>query len=294
MALFGNIRPTPEQEEQVRGYMGRWRRSLRELGTSSYRQAGVRTLGSLRHVGTALYQSTGFDYLHGANRYYARLAASRAAGMEGEFAMAGMGVRQGGINLGRRAGAFLRPFAGAFVPGIAIYGGLKSEHGFAAGFVEEVGGFAAWAPGAAAGWHFGGAAGGRLFRGSTAATSRLLGRAPGLGKIPGVGKILSSFAEGTVSAGVGDLGAFLVGGLGWLAGGIIAVEAARWTVGLAVHTLPTFAHQFRHEMSRGGYGGEYKETAGAVTMRQRSLQVMGRSGVNARSALGQEASLLHA
>ena len=70
------------------------------------------------------------------------------------------------------------------------------------------------------------------------------------------------------------------------------MEATRWGVGFALHTLPAFAKQFRADME-GGYGGHYVDSVGAITMRQRSLQAMGRSHVNARSALGQEASLMH-
>ena len=87
----------------------------------------------------------------------------------------------------------------------------------------------------------------------------------------------------------------LLGGpIGWFIGGLAAMETAKWAVGLALHTLPTFAKQFKADMATSGYGGDYTDTAGAATMRQRSLQVMGKSFVNARSALGQEAALLHA
>ena len=85
----------------------------------------------------------------------------------------------------------------------------------------------------------------------------------------------------------------VIGSVAGFALGIAAWEAARWSVGFALHTLPTFARQFQSDMQREGFGGDYTDSQGAATMRARSLQVMVKSFAYARSALGQEAALMH-
>jgi len=186
-------------------------------------------------------------------------------------ARAGVGRIPGVVS---RAGALTKPLGAAILPAAILFGATHSEHGFGIGFAEEVAGLAAFNIGSSFGMHMGGWAG-------ATATGR-------------IGSVLSKVAGSTrVGAGIRFIGGTAGLSVGFLAGGLIAFEAARWTVGFALHTLPTFSRQFQADMARQGFGGDYSDSAGAATMRARSLQVMGRSFANARSALGQEASLLH-
>ncbi len=205
------------------------------------------------------------------NRIHPSLGPSRIAPYTGvEKATARMGA------VGRRAASAGGVLMKGLFPAFAVHGAIGDEMGFGKGLAKQMVGWSMFGPGAKFGTHLGGWAAAR--------TGMSAGGA--IGKIPGVKKAATT-AVGRFA------GAALGGSIGWLLGGFIAMEAAAWTVGVAIHTLPTFAKQYKSDMSGEGYGGDYKDSAGAVTMRQRSLQVMGKSFVNARSALGQEASLLH-
>ena len=170
------------------------------------------------------------------------------------------------------------------MPGLAIYGATEDEMGFGIGLGKQIAGWTGWGFGSSMGMQMGGWAGGGAVR---AASS-------GLSKIPGVKKLAVTAMARTSGKIAGGVGALIGGPIGWLVGGLAAFETASWAVGMALHTLPTFAKQFKSDMAMSGYGGDYTDSAGAITMRQRSLQVMGKSFVNARSALGQEGALLHA
>ena len=170
-----------------------------------------------------------------------------------------------------------RPLGGvlgaAVAPFFIAYGAAQSPHGQVIGGLEEFAGFTTFG----AGWQIGKGVGGWL-GGSVAS---------GASKLPLIGKLLGAGEAATaLGAGAGAV-------VGGLATGLVFFEAARWSVGFALHTLPTFAKQFQRDMGRSGFGGDFVDSAGAATMRQRSLQVIGKSFANARSALGQEASLLH-
>jgi hypothetical protein len=156
--------------------------------------------------------------------------------------------------------------------------------GFGVGLAKETVGWGAFVAGSSIGLQMGG------WAGATAGTAAGGGIGWALGKIPGVKSKAAMSIGRTLGKGVG---AVVGGPVGLLVGGLALYEAAAWGVGMALHTLPTFAKQFRADMSASGFGGGYEDSAGAITMRQRGLQAMGKSHMNARSALGQEASLLH-
>lgn len=205
------------------------------------------------------------------NRIHPSLGPSRIAPYSAmEKATARMGA------IGRRAASGAGVLMAGLLPALAIHGATQDDMGFGIGLAKQSIGWSVFGPGMKLGTHLGGWAAARVGVNAGAAAA----------KIPGVKKVAAT----TVGR---FAGAALGGSIGWLLGGIIAMEAASWAVGMALHTLPTFAKQYRDDMSSGGYGGDYKDSAGAVTMRQRSLQAMGKSYVNARSALGQEASLMH-
>lgn len=205
------------------------------------------------------------------NRIHPSLGPSRIAPYT---AMEKTTARMGAI--GRRAASGAGVLMGGLLPALAIHGATQDDMGFGIGLAKQTIGWSVFTPGMKMGTHLGGWAAARTGMSAGAAAA----------KIPGI-KRATATTVGRFA------GAALGGSIGWLLGGIIAMEAASWAVGMALHTLPTFAKQYKHDMSSGGYGGDYKDSAGAVTMRQRSLQAMGKSYVNARSALGQEASLMH-
>jgi hypothetical protein len=170
---------------------------------------------------------------------------------------------------------------GLMGPGFILGFGAMSPHGMAVGMVEEtagliVGGFAmppAIVAGRIAGRTIGMGIGSALVR-----------RTPFIRWTPGALATASRAGLGT-GAVIGSVTGFALGIAAW--------EAARWSVGFALHTLPTFSRQFQSDMQREGFGGDYTDSQGAATMRARSLQIMGKSFANARSALGQEAALMH-
>ena len=170
---------------------------------------------------------------------------------------------------------------GLMGPGFIIGFGAMSPHGLAIGMAEETAGFIvggfAMPPAMAAGRIAGRAIGRGIGAG-------LVKRTPFLRWTPG-----AITTAGRIGVGTGAV----IGSLTGFAVGIAAWEAARWSVGFALHTIPTFARQFQADMQREGFGGDYTDSHGAATMRARSLQVMGKSFANARSALGQEAALMH-
>lgn len=221
----------------------------------------------LRHVGIGLRESIGVGYMHAGAKHYTRRMKGEFAGKVGARTKSALGVMARGLG-----------------PGFVIWGASESEHGFGIGAAEQIAGFTAWGFGGSMGMQLGGWAGGGAMR---AAGS-------GLSKVPGVKKLATTAMGKAVGRSATAAGALLGGPLGWLIGGLVAFETATWGVGMALHTLPTFAKQFKSDMNMSGYGGDYADSAGAITMRQRSLQVMGKSFVNARSALGQEGALLHA
>jgi hypothetical protein len=197
-------------------------------------------------------------------------------------------IRSRAAALGRRGASATKVLARGFMPALLIHAAAQDEMGFGIGLAKETVGWGALSIGGSIGLQMGGWAGATT--GAAAGGTIGKGTAWALGKIPGVKKL------GTAAIGktVGRIaGAALGGPIGFILGGLAAYEIAKWGVGFALHTLPTFAKEFRADMTTSGYGGDYVDTAGAITMRQRSLQAMGRSHVNARSALGQEASLLH-
>ena len=106
------------------------------------------------------------------------------------------------------------------------------------------------------------------------------------------GHMVSQLAAGTGATAGGMLGA-AVGGLmlglpGELIGGWVGGTAGE-KVGAAVHAFTDIAHSAQHL----NFGGHYQDTQEAFTMRQRAVQEMSTSLLNARQYLGKEAALLH-
>lgn len=236
-------------------------------GTSTLDSAVYRGFRrGLPHLATGLREATGLGYMTAATKHSYK-------SMRGGFATKAARARSVAGVVGR-----------GIAPGFAVYMATESEHGFGIGLAEQVAGFTMWGMGGSMGMQLGGWAGG----------SGMIAAGSAISKVPGVKRLAATALGRSVGKGAIAAGAMAGGPLGWLIGGLVAFETAVWGVGMAIHTLPTFAKQFKSDMSTSGYGGDYEDTAGAITMRQRSLQVMGKSFVNARSALGQEGALLHA
>lgn len=256
----------------------------------------------LPHLATGFKEATGLGYLSAGLKHYAKFTPGSTAmarmpryvsewdkyfinvhkGLDPNTAAA-RGARVKKLTAGRTTSA-LKVLGRGIAPGFAIYMATESEHGFGIGIAEQVAGFTMWGMGGSMGMQLGGWAGG----------SGMIAAGSAISKVPGVKRLAATALGRSVGKGAIAAGAMAGGPLGWLIGGLLAFETAAWGVGMALHTLPTFAKQFKSDMSTSGYGGDYTESAGAITMRQRSLQVMGKSFVNARSALGQEGALLHA
>jgi len=106
------------------------------------------------------------------------------------------------------------------------------------------------------------------------------------------GEIIKRGAEGvgmlTGQAFGGAAGGLLFGMPGEIAGQIIGGTVGE-RVGSTLKPLEDLGHQAYHL----NFGGEYKDTEVAWTMRQRAVQEMGSSALNARQYLGKEAALMH-
>lgn len=261
-------------------------------GALSY---GLRRGG--KHLMTGAAEVTGLGYLHGATRHYYRSGIGRfnppTASMNPAWdkyfetlhpRLKMSATKRFGYTAGRTARSAAGVVMRGLVPGLIVHQAAQDEMGFGVGLAKEAAGFAAWGTGMSIGLQMGG------WAGATTGTAAGGGIGWALGKIPGVKKKAAVALGRTLGK---TAGAFVGGPIGLLVGGLALYEAASWGVGMALHTLPTFAKQFRADMSASGFGGDYEDSAGAITMRQRGLQAMGRSHVNARSALGQEASLMH-
>ena len=251
----------------------------------------------MHHLAQFARETTGAGYIRGAFGHY-RTAARTAFMLPADapynpvldrvFTGKLAGPRAHIGSAARRAVSASKVLVRGIIPATTLYFASQDEMGFGMGILRETAGLGAWAVGGSMGLQMGGWAAASTGAAVGGATEG--GIAWALGKIPGIKKV------GTTAVGrtLGRVAGAAVGGpLAFLVGGLVAYETARWGVGFALHTLPTFAKEFRADMTTSGYGGDYVDTAGAITMRQRSLQAMGRSHTNARSALGQEASLLH-
>jgi hypothetical protein len=241
----------------------------------------------MHHLNIAIREMTGASYISSAFGHYRR-AASRGPGLVGAFVPQGTQMRHIVGALGRRGASAAGVMVRGLAPASLLYFAAQDEQGFGLGLAREMAGWGGFAIGGSLGLQMGGFAAAGTGAAAGGATGK--GIAWALGKIPGVKKVGTAAIGRTLGRAAG---AFLGGPVGFIVGGMAMMEMARWGVGMALHSLPTFAKEFRADMTTSGYGGDYVDSAGAITMRQRSLQAMGRSHVNARSALGQEASLLH-
>jgi hypothetical protein len=253
--------------------------AVREMTGASYIGAAY---GHYRTAARGYFQASGAIPINAWDKYFTNIHPSlgprpgfpRARGVAG--ALGRRGASAAGIMIRGLAPATLLYFAG------------QDEMGFGIGLAKEAAGWGAFAVGGSLGLQMGGWA--AASTASAAGGAAEGGIAWALGKIPGIKKVGTTAIGRTIGRAAG---AFLGGPIGFIVGGMAMMEMARWGVGMALHNLPTFAKEFRADMTTSGYGGDYVDSAGAITMRQRSLQAMGRSHTNARSALGQEASLLH-
>jgi len=280
-------------------------RSLREqLFGGTVERAGPGFIGPVRRFEgavegafgstlTSMKHNIGWDYFKAATGYtrtvreggggavYSRVGRRVSVAPRGSMAQYPLtsraGMRAAGTDIAGGVARRVRGIGGvamsAMGPGFIAYGAATSPHGQLIGGLEEYAGWSTFGAGMQIGKGVGGWLGGSV--------------ASGASKLPMIGKLLGAGEAATaLGAGAGAV-------IGGFATGLIFFEAARWSVGFALHTLPTFAKQFQRDMGRSGFGGDFVDSAGAATMRQRSLQVIGKSFANARSALGQEASLLH-
>jgi len=106
------------------------------------------------------------------------------------------------------------------------------------------------------------------------------------------GEMIKRGAEGigmlTGQAMGGAVGGLLFGMPGEIAGQIIGGTVGE-KIGSTLKPLEDLGHQAYHL----NFGGEYHDTEVAWTMRQRAIQEMGSSALNARQYLGKEAALMH-
>jgi hypothetical protein len=106
------------------------------------------------------------------------------------------------------------------------------------------------------------------------------------------GEMIKRGAEGigmlTGQAMGGAVGGLLFGMPGEIAGQIIGGTVGE-KIGSTLKPLEDLGHQAYHL----NFGGEYHDTEVAWTMRQRAVQEMGSSALNARQYLGKEAALMH-
>ena len=99
---------------------------------------------------------------------------------------------------------------------------------------------------------------------------------------------IESVGVTTGSAVGAALGGLALGLPGEIAGGLIGGTVGE-KVGAVIEPLEDLGHQAYHL----NFGGEYHDTEVAWTMRQRAVQEMGSSALNARQYLGKEAALMH-
>jgi hypothetical protein len=106
------------------------------------------------------------------------------------------------------------------------------------------------------------------------------------------GEMIKRGAEGigmlTGQAMGGAVGGLLFGMPGEIAGQIIGGTVGE-KIGSTLKPIEDLGHQAYHL----NFGGEYHDTEIAWTMRQRAVQEMGSSALNARQYLGKEAALMH-
>jgi hypothetical protein len=86
----------------------------------------------------------------------------------------------------------------------------------------------------------------------------------------------------------GAVGGLLLGIPGEIAGQIIGGTVGE-KIGSTIAPLEELGHQAYHL----NFGGKYEDTEVAWTMRQRAVEEMGSSALNARQYLGKEAALMH-
>ena len=106
------------------------------------------------------------------------------------------------------------------------------------------------------------------------------------------GEMIKRGAEGigmlTGQAMGGAVGGLLFGMPGEIAGQIIGGTVGE-KIGSTLKPIEDLGHQAYHL----NFGGNYEDTEVAWTMRQRAVQEMGSSALNARQYLGKEAALMH-
>lgn len=149
-------------------------------------------------------------------------------------------------------------------------------------------GFAGMAKGAQAGYSLGfkGGAPFVILGGAYAAVTAPRGHAISAGVSKGIGFGIASLLGGIIGGAMG-------GGPGAYAGAMamqfLGGEAIDKAIAGTIQPLVDFGSNMR----RARFGGDYRDTQTAVTMRQVAAREMSRSLVNARQWLGQEGSFMH-
>lgn len=98
---------------------------------------------------------------------------------------------------------------------------------------------------------------------------------------------------GLTSLAAGIIGSVLGGPIGGYAAAIAAPILLGETVDKAVAGVIQPMVDFGSNMRRARFGGDYRDTQTAITMRQVAARDMSRSLMNARQWLGQEGAFMH-
>jgi hypothetical protein len=100
----------------------------------------------------------------------------------------------------------------------------------------------------------------------------------------------------TVSEAADQLGAYARGAIGAFFGGLpgeIVGSCVCYNIEKPFKAGFDAVREAGHNLTHFNGGGDYQDTKAAYTMRQRALQEMGTSLLNARMHLGKEAALMH-
>jgi len=207
--------------------------------------------------------------------------------IEDPLAQAGQQVREKVLgDAGKKAAGLLpksiKNFGAAALKGVARWGGpvttayrlgydndFSSVGGFASKSTRIIGEEIAWGAGAAIGMKMGSA----------------IGAGIGTTFVPGVGTVAGFAAGMVIGAGIGMVGSYSVNK---------AIDAAEvpFKIGAAGYRYLRNTGKDRR-LELGGQISAGNASRQGYTMRQRALSQMNRSGINTRSLLGQEASMMH-
>ena len=256
------------------------------IGSSIFDPAATSTQSAFRQMGAAersaltftRSQPLGFNQPGGVGPQ--RQTAFNFAGSSRRASRASIGARLGkgfGGGLRRALGPFgiltEVAFGGAIVAAGAIQG--SAQWGASTGLEEDYVGGAVYGATKGVGTAVGGAIGGI---GGFAAGAAIGSVIPGAGTVVG----------GIIGLGIGLAGA-LGGAIGGEQIGGSLIQGPARQAGLAARAISRTARA----VDRIQFGGNFVDSAGAHTMRQRAVADMSGSMMNARQFLGNEAVFLH-